>query len=171
VSKAPRDEQEICLTCGLCCDGTMFDFVFLSHDEGASLAAIAEIERRADRATLPSPCAFLRGCACSIYESRPRACRKFRCKTLRDLSAGRIERDEALARIAAVKDAFERVRPWLAPGESLWSARRRRTELLAEKRSMRTEEGEFVLRSAALDLLLERHFRIDGSRLFAAEGE
>jgi hypothetical protein len=167
--KPRTPEQAVCLQCGLCCDGTMFGFVWLTDDEKRSLAGMFEIVETEQRARFRQPCPYSHECACTAYDARPRACRKFSCKTLQQLSQGVIDRSTALARIGAVRQALEDLRPLMLPGETLWTVRRRRAERLAETGRMDADEGTLLLRSVALDLLLERHFRTDDSRLFGSD--
>src|SRR4051794_28716191 len=78
------DELEVlCRSCGLCCDGSLFDSVLLDPEE----LAVARGKRLV---VLPrgnafdQPCSALskadNGCACSIYRDRPRSCRAFACR-------------------------------------------------------------------------------------------
>ncbi|MBL9201503.1 MAG: hypothetical protein JNL39_13425 [Opitutaceae bacterium] len=88
--------EELCVACGLCCDGTLFDFVKLeSGDDGAKLKGLGlpvKVSRGASPvARFPQPCAAL--CAdrtCRLYAERPRQCRMFECGVLKDARAGRI---------------------------------------------------------------------------------
>jgi hypothetical protein len=73
------DGAALCLSCALCCDGTLFGGAPLEPDE---VEPAVRAGLRVFRSDFEQPCAALRGCSCSIYEARPRACRKFECRLL-----------------------------------------------------------------------------------------
>lgn len=78
----------LCLSCGLCCDGSLFWAVPVERGENVPVPLDAE-------GRLRQPCARFNG-ACTIYADRPSACRSFDCRVLQTVQAGR--RDEAWAR-------------------------------------------------------------------------
>lgn len=90
--------ETLCTSCGLCCTSLIFRRVGVTHEEAAGLDA-----QRFHIFTTPrgntyfhQPCPALKDKACSIYEHRPHECRKWKCKTLKRLEAGKIDIDEAL---------------------------------------------------------------------------
>lgn len=69
--------SELCLSCGLCCDGSLFQLVKLQPGESdPRLRLVPEHEAFAQ------PCSCFAAGACAIYEQRPAACRDFRCRLL-----------------------------------------------------------------------------------------
>lgn len=88
--------EQLCLSCGMCCDGTLFDGVQLeagdSVKELRGLGLPVTVYRaRPPVARFPQPCAAL--CAdrtCRIYADRPQQCRKFECGVFKKLKAGEI---------------------------------------------------------------------------------
>jgi len=87
--------QDLCLACGLCCNGAIFGDVRLQPGDPALLLArlAAEVGAPPRRATRPpqryrQPCVFFDGCRCRIYAERPGHCRKFDCLLLQSLQAG-----------------------------------------------------------------------------------
>jgi len=99
-----NDEQTICITCGFCCDGTMFLFACLHPGEKGGLPE--EIEKKVfsekDEDFFRLPCNYFSE-KCTIYD-RPRAgvCGEFRCQLLHDFTDGKVTLCEALK---IVKDA------------------------------------------------------------------
>lgn len=74
------DLSELCLDCGLCCDGTLFRHVAISGAEREELVRLGigvGEKRKADVMWLP--CGKLNGKCCTIYEARPGGCRAFVC--------------------------------------------------------------------------------------------
>jgi Fe-S-cluster containining protein len=94
----------ICLDCGICCDGTFFDFVPVSEVEATVLEStglsIKLVEGLGLRIQLP--CMKFGSC-CTIYADRPAICRSFRCRLLKSMDKGDIETGYALQRIQLLK--------------------------------------------------------------------
>jgi uncharacterized protein len=107
-ARKSNNSGDICLTCGLCCDGSLFaDVKLQSRDEidplllsvgvsdakqvGKQNPARARISMR----RLPQPCIAFDGCRCRIYSSRPEYCRQFECLLLKKLKSGVITRATA----------------------------------------------------------------------------
>ncbi len=88
--------EQLCLACGMCCDGTLFDLVKLEpSDDARKLKALGlpiTVSRgKAPIARFPQPCAALgKDCACRLYADRPWQCRVFECGVFKDAKAGRI---------------------------------------------------------------------------------
>jgi Fe-S-cluster containining protein len=108
--------EQLCLACGLCCDGTLFDGVQLEGgDDAKQLKAlglpVAFSRGRNPVARFPQPCAAL--CAdrtCRLYTDRPRQCRVFECGVFKEMQAGRTEFDAALRLVKKTRRQADRVR-------------------------------------------------------------
>jgi Fe-S-cluster containining protein len=84
--------QSLCLTCGLCCDGTIFSSVPLNPDDEISPLETVGIDIVLDsdaNRSFKLPCAAHKNCTCTVYANRPRVCRVYKCELLK-----RFERDE-----------------------------------------------------------------------------
>lgn len=96
---------QICLSCGLCCDGTLFGATDIDQDDARVALeqshAIFLTDGSVVRAQQPCP-ALYQG-SCSIYEQRPSVCRSFECALLIQVTNGRTSEQEALDIIAATK--------------------------------------------------------------------
>lgn len=102
--------SELCLRCGLCCDGTLFTRTPLLPDEAEALRArSAEVTPCARSGTpgLRQPCAALDGSRCTIYADRPASCRRYECLLHGALVEGEVDLDEALT---VVEEARARAR-------------------------------------------------------------
>lgn len=114
---APLPEQ-LCLHCGLCCDGTLFRDVELQPgDDVEKLRAlglpVTRSRRReeADHLKFPQPCAAL--CSdlkCRVYADRPARCRQFECALFKAVAAERVELPAALRTIRQTRQQAEKVR-------------------------------------------------------------
>lgn len=78
--------QNLCQSCGLCCDGTLFDSVgFGSHDSTIPLeVAGIELHARENEQYFKQPCAAYNK-ICTVYQHRPQICQNYQCKLLRQL--------------------------------------------------------------------------------------
>lgn len=92
--------MRLCESCGLCCDGTLFAHVEVTPEELADLSGRVTLSD--DWSLLLQPCSALEGCRCSVYPSRPRICRAYRCSVLSGLEAGRLTEAEARAALDEV---------------------------------------------------------------------
>lgn len=109
-------EEDLCLACGLCCDGTLFDLVKLEPgDDARRLRAlglpVTTTRGKAAVARFPQPCAAL--CAdrtCRLYADRPWQCRQFECRTFKDARAGEISYATAKRRVAQARRRADKAR-------------------------------------------------------------
>lgn len=108
--------DQLCLACGLCCDGTLFHHVqLLPGDDAGKLKALGlpvkTPRARTPVARFPQPCAAL--CAdrtCRIYADRPKQCRSFECGVLKDLQAGRLAAAPALRLVKQARGDADKIR-------------------------------------------------------------
>ncbi len=120
--------EDICLTCGLCCNGVIFADVKLQTEEDAApLLALGLPLRRARSAPVPlstvspkteswrflQPCAAYDGCQCRIYSCRPSYCREFDCLLLKKVQRGRATHAEALRVVRTARRQTEIVKKLL----------------------------------------------------------
>ena len=77
----------------------MFSNVPLADGERVPPATGAQ----AGAADFAQPCPALDGCACRVYEHRPKSCRAFRCGALAGFEEGTMSREEAEATLAEVR--------------------------------------------------------------------
>jgi Fe-S-cluster containining protein len=97
--------MSLCVTCGLCCDGTLFSTAPLEAGEAARLGDA--VQTTVDGAALRQPCRALRGACCEVYEARPAVCRRFNCFVLHQLETGAVSEADA---DAFIDDVFARRR-------------------------------------------------------------
>src|SRR5262245_51698629 len=92
----PKDEQDICVSCGFCCDHTLFDYAFLKPKEEVSghFAKSKLSIAVSDYFSLPYP-HFK--CKCTIYDQeKPSICSDFKCKLLKRFEKGEFDKSKAL---------------------------------------------------------------------------
>ena len=111
-----KPEEQLCLACGLCCDGTLFGHVRLGPGDDAkklkTLGLPISVSRAKTPVThFPQPCTAL--CAdrtCRLYADRPLQCRSFECGVFKDAQAGRIEFSAALRLVKQARQRVDKVR-------------------------------------------------------------
>lgn len=111
--------EQLCLACGLCCDGSLFDGVQLEPTEAPgrfkALGLAVKISRgRNPVARFPQPCTAL--CAdrtCRLYADRPHQCRIFECGVYKATRAGRTTPAAALKLVQRARRQADRVRSLL----------------------------------------------------------
>ena len=97
------DVGTLCQACALCCDGTLFTRVPLTVDEQVPEVKLNVQRNEAGARHVPQRCAALEGCRCTVYESRPLACRRFECLLVAGLREGEVSLDDALKTVERAK--------------------------------------------------------------------
>lgn len=96
-------EQEICVSCGFCCDHTIFDIVIIQDDEYINehfTDADLEIE---GKRYFPLPCPYFDS-KCTIYDQRkPKRCSEFKCQVLKSVNDKEISSEDAQVLIADIR--------------------------------------------------------------------
>jgi uncharacterized protein len=108
VNGQPRSDEErseLCLACGLCCQGVLHDLVPLDEDELelAQRLHLPVVESPL-RVAFRLPCPRLDERRCTVYRDRPRTCASYACELLRAYGAGEIDLATALARVGATRE-------------------------------------------------------------------
>lgn len=105
-------DKNLCLDCGLCCDGTLYSYVALQEtDDREKLAARGIALKTENNETgFDQPCSAYRSHCCSIYEARPMICREYRCALLRQHEDGKVSLEEARSLINDTITLRDRVR-------------------------------------------------------------
>lgn len=153
---APIEPGDLCLDCGMCCNGHVFTHLALTESDRDTLRA-AGLHHAGTQDRFDLPCRFLDGGRCTIYASRPAVCASYRCKTLAQAQDGAVSLDEAKERIdkvAELRRAFEAATP---SGMTV-------QEAYAMAAREETPEHYLPLRLAyvALQVIIDRHLREDG---------
>lgn len=154
--------ERLCLDCGLCCNGVLFDQVVLQPaDQIAALSARGlKIKKRQ---FFHQPCSALCGSLCQIYVQRPTRCRAFECRQFLQVAAGEILESDARKRIDDVRITVRSIEQLLArsdhdnPRKSL--AQRVATVLAhAQDEAFVTELNDHM---ELLSNTLAEHFRVE----------
>lgn len=97
----------VCIECGLCCDGSMFDKARINkHDDLAFLQQMGVGSFTVgDKKFFQLPCRAQEGKLCRLYndERRFKICRTFQCKLLKQYLSGKISYRTAMAIIREIR--------------------------------------------------------------------
>jgi Fe-S-cluster containining protein len=170
--------EQLCLTCGLCCNGVLFRDVKLAptdNRESLRQAGMATRPSGSGRTgeALPQPCAAL--CSdnrCRIYAHRPGRCRGFECALFLAVAAEKVTAPAALRTIRATRRQAEKVRSLLSrigePDEAIPLSLRfrracRRLERSNPGDTTSADFAELTLEMHTLNLILSTKFYPGGA--------
>ena len=133
--RPPDDANRLCLSCGMCCDSTLFLHGSIRNDEQADARANGfTVAAIGDALKFPQPCHCLDGMACTAYRTwRPQVCSRFRCAVLTRMESGEIDVDVAMDRVAKAKELLTRL-----PGEL---RTRREMQQFADRAQTKMRDG------------------------------
>jgi hypothetical protein len=120
VRQTDQAIDQLCLQCGLCCNGVLFRDVELQPgDDAQKLKSLGmPVKTSPTRNSKPEtrnhkfnqPCSALGAdCRCRIYADRPARCRSFECALLLEVIAGETEVDPALKLIRSTRRKADKV--------------------------------------------------------------
>jgi Fe-S-cluster containining protein len=112
--------EELCLSCALCCDGTLFHDVRLRvGDKTAPLKALGlPLRTWGNSVRLLQPCPALDGMRCQAYKARPHHCRHFDCLLYKAVQKQEVTWERALKLVQAARKQAQRVRRLIAKLET-----------------------------------------------------
>jgi Fe-S-cluster containining protein len=108
--------NELCLECGLCCNGVIFARGQLQpEDDPARLRALGldllpVPKSGSEGRKFKQPCAAFDGFSCRIYKDRPTYCRQFECLLLKSVQSGETEVPAALRQIRSARRRVKAVK-------------------------------------------------------------
>ncbi|MBC5774602.1 YkgJ family cysteine cluster protein [Pontibacter sp. KCTC 32443] len=107
------DSTNICLACGLCCDGTLIGFVQLSHEELPAIRELMEIEEASSDGVFIQPCKkYCDGC--TIYSDRPKQCASYNCELLESVLRKELDYTSAIEIVDVAKQRKSAIEEKLA---------------------------------------------------------
>ena len=91
ISITEKEELELCQSCGVCCNGSLFPVMQVDPNEADNFTKI-QINRGYHLVSQEGGCEKLEECGlCALAEARPRVCKIFKCNLLSELGEGEIE--------------------------------------------------------------------------------
>lgn len=175
ISAAENNNRSgICLSCGLCCDGTIFlnveidDLKLISQHKSLGIDFVILDKKNDGKLYFKQPCPAHRGGRCSIYTDRPIVCRNYQCKILKAYDRGELEISSAIAIIKRAKSQKEKIIKRIS--ELLPSLQTRNIlfllheEVFAAYKNARDAEfkkhcSDLLLEIGALRFYMSKHFK------------
>jgi hypothetical protein len=160
--------DNLCLQCGLCCNGAIFRKVEIQPgDDPKALTRLGLKIHRGGRASYFTQCCSAFACGkCAIYNSRPAHCRLFECLVLKRLNSGGLTRKQALRLVKKAVRITARVTSLiesLGNHENKASLQERYEATLSTDSSRLTRErivalGHLTVAMHELNMLLSKEF-------------
>lgn len=158
----------LCTECGLCCDGSLFSDVELSSAKELSglevLGLNVEDGDRSAPGLLLQPCNAREGKRCGIYQHRPKCCRTFECRLLKDVRSGKMSANDAREKIAVVSTEMRSFRELIGINVSGLPLKEQYLEVMdsmsSQKQTAAIEEKEEELtrRMRILERMIKKTF-------------
>ena len=163
--------MNLCVKCGLCCNGVIFHTVRLQPaDSPKALAALGlKLKRKKGAHYILQPCPAWQDAQCSIYAARPERCRLFECRQLQRVAAGETTEAAALEKIHEVQRRVAQVNELLALAGGTNAKRplaKRCEKIMAEPLDASSDQAAITLRDTLtramreLDAVLDADFRL-----------
>ena len=166
--------SRLCLACGMCCNGTVYDDARLDAEEidAAAVAGFSTCRPASAGATFALPCHYLDGKACTIYDKwRPDVCSSYFCSLQERAAAGECTEAEALEIIATTLGLREQVTSVMLAGETFRQARARFDALATAGAALSPDDAALAVRMLVLERMLDQHFRKPGEERVRAPAE
>ena len=159
--------SKLCTQCGLCCTGALHNHASLESDELGFAESLGLEVMPGEKPRFALPCPRLTGTLCSIYQSRPQVCSRYKCQLLQDVESGKTGFGTAVETIQHAKTLINDIERQLPAGTKLPEARIR---YLTEKGQSEAGPDYMPLRLAltVLCLYIDRHFKGDRETNFMA---
>ena len=150
-----NESENLCISCGLCCDGTLIGFVQLDREELSPVKQLMDIEQTGENGMFFLPCNEL-GCnGCNIYSQRPKACRNFECGVLKSVEKKELTFDKATEVIEVVKQKKVAIEKHVANLQIELQSKSFHFKTLELKKLLRKDKSELSLSENHQELKLE----------------
>lgn len=166
--------SRLCLSCGMCCTGTVYDDAQLDTNEvtAAASAGFTTCSPATGGEGFALPCHYLDGKACTIYDKwRPKVCSSYFCRLQDRAAAGECTEAEALELISATLALRQRVESVMHPGETFRQARARFDALARAGNALSADDAALAVRMFVLERMLDQHFRKPGEERVRSPAE
>lgn len=167
------DDTPLCVTCAMCCDGTLFRRAKIYDGEVDEIRESGlEILEDENATFFRLPCRHNHCGACQIYDRRFHVCRTFFCALYKRQAAGEISMADArnvVATALSIRDRVTENEPRARMHIDRHAMRNELAERLATASpAERPAIGRQLIELISLDTYLDRHFR-DGEEDGAAK--
>ena len=164
---APTSASELCIACGLCCDGSLFGHAHLRDGEQDKARGFGlSVDTFGDHSGFHLPCPQFTGGCCAVYEQqRPHICGTFRCKLMNNYLNAQTDLPTALEAVKtarALLTDLARLSPSGDPGPMTLMRLRQEMAQLSELENPddRLPHVEFLLTAAKYEMFILAKFRL-----------
>lgn len=160
--------SELCVSCGLCCSGAMFEDVWVEPKEVESVqSAGMEVLTRGGHPFISLPCLSHRDGICMIYETRFFRCKAYKCKLLQNYENSQVSFELASSHILKSARLYGKLRERLGlkKNQPFWPSIREVWEQCPEGpdgAEFRRANATWLLEILALIQLLGKYFFDNG---------
>lgn len=153
--------SELCLACGLCCDGSLFRYGnLLSGEAELAIPAGFQVIDNREQLVFSQPCAMFKSGCCSLYQHwRPKVCGEYKCRLLNSRLVDKISLPLALDLVARARDQRQSLAKFFAGEPPTMAMVRDKVARLGEAGELaRREQAEFLLQAATYEFLVQKYF-------------
>ncbi len=146
---------QICLSCGFCCNGLLGNHEKLEIDEAELLSqlGLTPYQKKVDYDAFCLPCSCLKNGKCSAYAYRPKKCRDFQCKLLKEYLQGTTSFEESIKLVRKAISLMETIYQHIGgvyPSKTIWEQIEEFMEL--QEGSVNIEESRRINVRLLLDM-------------------
>ena len=110
-SAQPERIKNLCTSCGICCQGYAFSQGSVGREEVDLLRGLPlNIYKHANETYFAIPCPAHKDNRCTVYETRPKKCVKFKCALLNKVSTGETDLSSALETIRLFRHLIDELK-------------------------------------------------------------
>jgi len=157
----PTSASELCVPCGLCCDGSLFGHAHLREGEQDRARGFGmSVDTLGDHARFYLPCLQLKAGCCFVYtQQRPHICGAFQCKLLNNYINEKVDLEIALGYVHTARTLLDELAR-LSPSEdpSPMTLKRMRMEMAEISAVVDSDERrsqvEFLLTAAKYEMFI-----------------
>ncbi|MFN3457424.1 MAG: hypothetical protein ACK4Z8_07600 [Novosphingobium sp.] len=162
----PSLASRLCLSCSLCCDGTLHGYAVIKDAEVEETAALGldTFTTAAGQSAFAFPCHYLEGKACTRYDSwRPSICGDYFCRVQARVASEELTEQQAFALVHQARGLRDEVASLLPPGMPMVEAREHFRKLAADRHNLGPQDAKLVVRMFVMERLLDSEFRGKGA--------
>jgi Fe-S-cluster containining protein len=166
----PINSADLCIPCGLCCDGSLFERAALRLQEEtmARTLGLLVLKPEKEKTFFSQPCPAFRDHKCSVHEQKPTVCKKFRCKLLVSYESSLTEKEAGLQiikRARAMQAELLGLLPSpVAASLSLAEVKRQMRSLAQAGPQERRAHINFLLLAGKYEIFLRRYFLLQSRK-------
>ena len=151
--------SQLCVSCGLCCDGALHDAAALLPEEiSLALSLGMKVTQSVEDVRFSLPCHLLKDRCCTVYANRPSPCRNYKCRLLQTLEADESSLQQCLDKVSSARSLLSDLQDVLPQDMTLPEARASAASQPVEDVD-KLGRAKIKLHAFALNVYLEKYFR------------